>query len=330
MAFNLSIADFTNELLDHDRSNISQEKLSYYTKLLQSIGGLSSLDKERIDSHIVTSYYKISSFYYRNFHSSEGAMHLPIAENPSQKHLEKLLFQANAIANHILEKQYKQVLELGCGMGFNANYLANKLKDVQFTALDLTPQNIRIAKKNALTDNINFTQGNFDNLSFENQKFDLIYGIETLCHSKKINELILNLEKLLNPKGKIIIFDGYIKSNTESLKTKADRDAYNLISWGFAMERFQTLEEVLGAAEKAGLQIDRVVDYSQNVLSNLLAFQKGAIKTLNYSYLLRFFRQIHLLPLAVIKQITAGLFGAHFVQTGFLGYYKIELSSRIS
>lgn len=327
MAFQPTTANFTDEFLDHNRSNISQEKLSYYTKKLRRIAGLDSLNEEIIDSEVVSNYYKISSFYYRNFHSSKGAMHLPIVENASQKHHEKLLFQANTVANYIQENKYKQVLELGCGMGFNAKYIASKLNGVQFTALDLTPQNIRFAKKSASSTNINFIEGDFDNLSFGNQTFDLIYGIETLCHSKKIDELIIQLESLLNPKGKIVIFDGYIKPDTLLLKTKADRDAYNMLSWGFAMERFQSLEEVLSVAEKADLKINKVVDYSQNVLSNLLAFQKGAIKALSYSFLLRFFRKIHLLPTDVVKQIAAGLFGAHFIQTNYLGYYKVELSS---
>ena len=329
MTYKQVTADFDANLLDHDTYILSIEKLAYYCGLFHQIVGKTQIEQEAIVPQTVSSYYKISSFLYRNFHSSKGAMHLPIAENSSQRHEEKLLFQAKKVAEHIQKRNYKQVLELGCGMGFNSNYLANKFKDVQFTAIDLTPQNIQFAKKNTPRHgNINFLLGDFDDIVLQNKTFDLIFGIETLCHSKDINALLKRLKPLLNPGGKIVIFDGYIKPSTYNLQEQAQKDAYKLICWGFAMDRFQTVLEVLEGAEQVGLQVVQTVDYSKNVLSNLLAFQKGAFKVLSFPYLLKLLKSVRLLPDAVMKQVAAGLLSAHFVQENFIGYYLIEIENQ--
>ncbi len=318
-------APFDHELLDHKIPDIDKEKLEKYCQQIYSIVGRESIDNEPIQDDTVSAYYKISRILYRHFHSLHGAMHLPIAESPSQKHHEKLLFQAKAIGHFIQKNSYKQVLELGCGMGFNGNYLAKKLVNVQFTALDLTPANLRFAKKNAsASGNIHFLQQNFDELAL-NSTYDLIYSVETLCHSKDIGLLIKKLSKQLNPGGRIIIFDGYIKSKARNLETSVEKKAYKLMSWGFAMERFQTINEVLEAADQSGLQIVQTTDFSKNVLSNLLAFQKGAMHVLNYTWLLKALTRLGILPNALIKQITAGLLSAYFVRINYIGYYQIEL-----
>ena len=320
------LLEYDDDILDHDLLNISFNELENYCDLIFKIAGKENIDTEIIGKNTINSYYKGSGFFYRNFHSENGAMHLPVAEFPDQSHKEKLLFQANSIAKILEKNNYETVLELGCGMGFNANFLASNFKDKTFTAIDLTPQNIKFAKQKAANlSNISFNIGDFDELDLGKDKFDLIFAVETLCHSKDIAKLLNKLNKYLNVGGRIIIFDGYIKANARQLLNSAEKKAYQLLSWGFAMEKFQTFEEIESALPKASLTLQYSANYGKNVLSNLLAFQKGAKSVLRFSRLLKFLIKIGILPMALLKQISAGFFCAYFIQTDYLGYYQIEL-----
>jgi len=212
------LLEYDADILDHKLLNISFRELENYCDLIYKIAGRENIEAEKIEKHVINSYYKGSGFFYRNFHSENGAMHLPVAESPTQSHKEKLLFQANSIASVIDTYNYEKVLELGCGMGFNSNYLASKFKDKHFKAIDLTPQNIKFAKQKASDlSNISFNVADFDALDLGNEKFDLIFAVETLCHSKDISKLLNKLEKYLNIGGRIIIFDGYIKATARQL-----------------------------------------------------------------------------------------------------------------
>ena len=65
-----------------------------------------------------------------------------------------------------------------------------------------------------------------------------------------------------------------------------------------------------------------------NVLSNALAFQNGAKKALQYPLLLKTLLKLRLVPLALLKQISAGLFSHYFIQKNYLGYYKLEITKK--
>jgi 16S rRNA A1518/A1519 N6-dimethyltransferase RsmA/KsgA/DIM1 with predicted DNA glycosylase/AP lyase activity len=56
-------------------------------------------------------------------------MHLPISFSDKTSHNKKLLYQADFINETINRYNYSNILELGCGMGFNTNYLAKKSKE---------------------------------------------------------------------------------------------------------------------------------------------------------------------------------------------------------
>jgi len=146
---------------------ISKEYLTKYANKIFKIVGEKQLNNESVNAQTIQDYYKGSSIYYRTFHSPDGAMHLPIEFSRSEKHKDKLLYQAKSVKKLIEENNYKEVLELGCGMGFNSGYLASQLPKVNFTAIDLTEDNIhRATKKHNGKSNLKFLLGNFDKAQF--------------------------------------------------------------------------------------------------------------------------------------------------------------------
>ena len=310
---------------------MNPEELENYCQLIYKLSGKESIEGEVISNSIVSDYYSKSAFFYKKFHSKEGAMHLPISFSDKDSHASKLLYQANSIHDIIHANGYTKVLELGCGMGFNSNYLARKNPAVNFTGVDLTLNNIKEANKNAKElNNVNFKQMDFDALTELEEQYDLVFAVETLCHSKDVAQVIAHINEKLTATGKIIIYDGYVRPNTIPLSNKWEERSYKLLSWGFAMKEFQDLGRLQSSQKIQHLNIEEIKDYSVNVLPNYQAFQRGAIKAFRYPRLLKLMLKTRLISMALIKQMSAGLFGPYLINKGYLGYYKIVLSKKTS
>ncbi len=309
---------------------MNDEELAYYCQKICSIVGEQVIREESVSTEVIRDYYSKSAFYYKKFHSPEGAMHVPIAFSDQASHKQKLLYQADFIHKTIEERGYANILELGCGMGFNTNHLAKKNPDKNFTGVDLTANNIEQARAQSEgRKNTQFYQDDFDQpSSATNAKYDLIFAVETLCHSKNLIQLIKHYAQQLSPKGKLIIFDGYVRPSASTLSEGSEKQAYELLSWGFALDRFQNLNELLEAEKLDQLKVDNITEYTANILPNYLAFQKGAVRALRFPWLLRLLLKSRIISLAFIKQLSAGLFGPYFLHKGYLGYYKLELSPR--
>ena len=110
--------------------------------------------------------------------------------------------------NDFLLKQIRlnrdsQILDIGCGRGKILGFLYSKLR------LKIKPIGIDIEIHKDRDKRINFKKANILNLSFtKNQKFDLILIKQTihLIKLSEVKKLLKSLRKILNTKGKIIIF----------------------------------------------------------------------------------------------------------------------------
>ena len=95
------------------------------------------------------------------------------------------------------------ILDLGCGGGLICEPLARLGANI--TGIDFVKQNIITAKKHAKESglDIKYFHQNMNNIKL-NKKYDAILILEVLEHIENW-KIILNVKKLLKPKGKIII-----------------------------------------------------------------------------------------------------------------------------
>ena len=106
------------------------------------------------------------------------------------------------IKNTKINSNFK-ILDIGCGRGKILGSLKSRLK------LKYKPLGIDIVNHKDRDKRINFKKANILNLSLrKSQKFDLILIKQTihLIKLSKVKKLLKSLEKILNTKGKIIIF----------------------------------------------------------------------------------------------------------------------------
>ena len=296
---------------------MKEENISYIQSWVERLNSLKSIKRELakpLSVREIQDYYSLNGFLYRWYHSKEGAMHLPIKFNESEKHIDKLQYQINYVKQFICNEKTSMVLELGCGMGYNSIMLAHQYPEVRFHGLDLTDENLKVARKNStqLT-NLEFKKGDFNNLEL-NEQYDLIFAVETLCYSIDINSTIKQALTLLKPGGKIIIFDVY---ETEALSQSSEliREAYRWHTWGFALDKYNNWSDLYDY-----FQITVIEDFSKHVLSNLKAYRKGSVDALSWFGLVKLLLRLGILPLRIFGHIVAGLFIYDLVAKGLLAY----------
>ncbi|MCD4759984.1 class I SAM-dependent methyltransferase [archaeon] len=98
------------------------------------------------------------------------------------------------------------VLDVGCGEGFYAIYLASKGFDV--TGIDISENAIKLAKENATKQGvkIKFMALDVDDLDIINDKFDFVFEWAILHHiiPEQRNKYLENIKRILNKKGKYL------------------------------------------------------------------------------------------------------------------------------
>jgi len=98
-----------------------------------------------------------------------------------------------------------RVLDVGCGSGVIANYLAQRARFVD--AVDGNPSAIDFARANAAGDNMAFHLALIDEMPFENDSFDQIYCLEMIehIHEHQVRALMSRLHALLTDGGELLV-----------------------------------------------------------------------------------------------------------------------------
>jgi SAM-dependent methyltransferase len=106
-----------------------------------------------------------------------------------------------------VELRGKNVLEVSCGHGGGASYLARTLQTKSYTALDLNPAGINFCKKRHRVDGLNFVQGDAENLPFEPNTFDAVINVEASHCYPNFPRFLAEVARVLRPGGYFLYAD---------------------------------------------------------------------------------------------------------------------------
>lgn len=198
--------------------------------------------------------------------SKSMAMHYGYWDSKT-KHLSEALQRENEVlANKAKIKKSDYVLDAGCGVGGSSIFLAKKF-GCKVMGITITKQQVNKAVKNAKKHQVNnlvtFTEMDFNKTSFKGNTFDVIWGIESICHSPDKGKFIKEAYRILKPKGRLIIADGFAtKSNYSQL------EAIWMSKWlhGWAVNSLETEKNFRNFLINAGF---KNISYS-NITNNVL------------------------------------------------------------
>lgn len=91
------------------------------------------------------------------------------------------------------------VLEVSCGHGGGASYLARMLHPKHYTALDLNPAGISFCRQRHRVDGLNFVQGDAENLPFASGIFDAVINVEASHCYPDFPRFLAEVARVLRP-----------------------------------------------------------------------------------------------------------------------------------
>jgi SAM-dependent methyltransferase len=101
----------------------------------------------------------------------------------------------------------KNVLEVSCGHGGGAAWLARTLHPKRYTALDLNPAGIRFCRQHHPVDGLDFIRGDAGNLPFAAGTFDVVINVEASHCYPDFPRFLAEVARVLRPGGHLLYAD---------------------------------------------------------------------------------------------------------------------------
>jgi tocopherol O-methyltransferase len=106
-----------------------------------------------------------------------------------------------------------KVLDAGCGVGGSSFYLAKEF-DCKVEGINLCEPQILSAQKKAaelnLTDKVSFRKGNYLHTDFPDGYFDVVWALESVCHSQHKADFIKEAYRVLKKGGRMVVADYFM------------------------------------------------------------------------------------------------------------------------
>ncbi|NOT35954.1 MAG: class I SAM-dependent methyltransferase [Saprospiraceae bacterium] len=297
-------------------------ELKNILKQVEVVFPFEKIDTLVLNEKYTNNYYGASSIGYKIFHSNSGSVHMALSQDDTFKE-EDYLAQVLIIEKYLNEVSNKviKVLELGCGKGFNIQYLASKFDNIQFIGIDITKEHLKQAiKRNELNKNVSLRFMSFDDFTFEAEQFDLIFEIEAICHSVNQKKLISSIHNLLKKDGKFIAFEGF--RNTFERSISADENKLlNYIEKSMAVAKGVEIKEWLEDFNSIFSNVE-ANDISFKIVPNL---KRLNILSGKYFSKLSFAKFINLFASEkLVMNAIAGYLMLYSVENKYHVYYHIE------
>ncbi len=103
--------------------------------------------------------------------------------------------------------QRLEVLEVGCGHGGGASYIARTFKPARYVGLDLNPAGIAFCQKNHEINGLEFIQGDAGKLPFPDASFDAVVNVETSHCYPDFPRFLSEVARVLRPGGVLLYAD---------------------------------------------------------------------------------------------------------------------------
>jgi len=222
----------------------------------------------KISSQQIIDYYDNCDIDYKLIWDLDKsyAMHFGYWDEKVKNFPQSLQRENEILAEKAKIKSSDVVLDAGCGVGGSSIFLAKKF-GCKVIGITLSKKQVEQATKNAerngVANNTEFLVMDFENITFSDNKFDVVWAIESVCHANSKKNFLEGINRILKPGGRLIIADGFaVKENLNS--NEKDIMQKWLTGWGVKfLEKIDNFEKFLA---DTGFQKISFLDITDRVM----------------------------------------------------------------
>ncbi len=157
----------------------------------------------------VRRYYDVNSWKFLVTGSVRG-LHRELW-GPGVMDRRQAVHHAHALVLAELGPDERKVLDLGCGVGAAASYLADRLP-LEVVGVSISPAQIRLAERYAARagqrpGTVRFTEADFTELPKDLADVDLAFAIESFVHADPAAAFFREAARVLRPGGALVVLD---------------------------------------------------------------------------------------------------------------------------
>ena len=170
------------------------------------------------------------------------------------------LAATDALARHAKINESTHVLDLCCGLGGPARYLAYH-HGCRVTGVDMNTDRlagaVRLTERTKLQDRVLFHHANALQTGLADETFDVIVSQEAFCHIPNKKTLITECVRLLKTGGRIVYTDILARNSmTNEIRSRLENE--------MAFSELSTLEQYCHLLEEKSCQVVEVEDLSDD------------------------------------------------------------------
>ncbi|CAF1118749.1 unnamed protein product [Adineta ricciae] len=229
-------------------------------------------------STLVSSYYSLTTDLYEltwgpSFHCANRFRAETFAES-IQRH-------ESYLALRMQLKPGDKVLDIGCGVGGPLRRIAY-LSGAHITGVTISEYQVQRAREIDVPANCEFVHGDFMNLPFEDNTFDHVYAIESVCHAPNKAKCLAEVFRVLKPGGSFVGYDAcvtdkYDRQNPEHVEIIRSLEA------NFALPELRPTAEFASDLESVGFTVEESRIIPDGDVPDYQPFDKGpSLRSCNY------------------------------------------------
>ena len=160
----------------------------------------------------------------------------------------------------------KTLLSVGCGTGTLEITLAKKYPQSNITGLDLSPKMVQRAKSKSVgIPNIEFIEGDSENLQFSNGSFDYVLCIHSFHHYPNQPNALTGFKRVLRENGELVMIDAVKETIVGRLWIFFNK---TFVEPGVIHYSFDQLKKLLSDAGFAEIKVERLTAVNGLIVSS--------------------------------------------------------------
>ncbi len=194
------------------------------------------------------------------------AMHAGYWDDQTKSLRDALKRENEILAERAKIKNGDCILDAGCGVGGSSIFLAQAY-DCQVVGITLSEKQVQTATQKAIQagvqDKTTFKVMDYTCTDFPSHTFDVVWGIESICHANNKQLFIKEAARLLKPEGRLIVADAFVKE-----QAKSSHDQTQMKCWlnGWGVQALDSAETFAASLKKEGFEDIDFSDITANVL----------------------------------------------------------------